>query len=433
MKIKERITRVGSELIAVILLSGLAVSSILLTIVTIYKKTFSNADLGVYWRCLAYSVRGYSAEHMSSLEMTLPQIGRPTTLVMPHGRLLGNLIIPGYLPEFYARVYYFLLMLVVLYFIAREAFAWMSSKGIFTNSQYRIVALISILIIPWYWSDALITGNIGGILALMCVLSAFYVKKHQNIAAILLALSLIKPQIGLIFLFTLLLKREIKLLIKVAGIVGTAWAVYAIYVSLAEDIRGISLGLVDKIDSNGIGSIAGNVSGYMSSASSQGTSDGAWYYYYGLFNPLISKGVPVLWVLVLSALSGAVFVIIMLLLIKKVSSLREDYVVVFAASALASLFWCYKSQSDAIVLMLCNLVAVYLLSLCQFNRKQIVLVVLTLLVMNCMLCKYVFRLVIPVFDYVYGIFGDMILQILSFVYITIELVRCSSQHRLGGN
>ena len=382
-----------NEILILIAMILLALSSIALFILSVMKKSFSNVDLSVYWEALAKGIAG----------------NRDNSLVMPYGRIIGNLVIPGYLSYTGARIYYFVEMAVVIFFIFREILASLRERVIFLNEKRRIIATICVIFIPWHWADALLVGNIGGILALFCILAAFYVKKHENIAAILLALAMIKPQIGLIFLFTLFLKRKFKLAFKVILIDVVGWVIYSVYSFFVMEINGMDTGILENLND-----VINTVSGYGSNSSAQGTDEGAWYFYYGLFNPLISKGVPVYVVLVLSALTGAAFIVFFLYLFRKNKEISNDYVILFSITSLASLFWCYKSQSDAIVLILCNLMVLYLLALKNFDTKYSVMAVVILVLMNCIVCKYILRLLIPLFDYVEAILGDMLLQIISF-------------------
>lgn len=406
LKLKDREDK--NEILLLILMIIVSVFSALLFVISTLKKSFSNVDLGIYWRAFSEGIHGELSN----------------TLVMPYGRIIGNLVIPGYLPYSVARIYYFTLMLLVVLLISREIFTYLQERKVFENDRRRIVATICVISIPWYWSDALITGNIGGILALFCVLSAFYIKRHENVAALLLALAMIKPQIGLIFLFALFLKKEFRLFIKVVLIDVGSWIAYSGYSFVVMKVNARRNQIpIESVNFANLSDITNTVSGYSASSVNQGTQEGAWYFYYGLFNPLISKGVPVYIVLILSALAGAAFIIAMLFLIRKDRELANDYVLLFSITALASLFWCYKSQSDAIVLILCNLIVLYLIKQKDFETAYTLLGFIIIILMNCILCKYGFRLIIPIFDYVEAILGDMLLQIGAFSVVVVTLVK----------
>lgn len=395
-----------------------AIMSVVVNGTVLRHSGFSGCDLIYYWRNSAYSIRGYSLEWIKCTEFSLNEIGfNPGggVGILPYGRLLMQIILPGFLPYNVARIYYRVVLVALVILIMINVREWLR-KEYFTPSKATVYAVL-ICFVPWIWGGYLRTGNIGGVLALIAVLMAFYADKNENLMAALLALTLIKPQIGGIFVIMLFIKKRYMILIKTAGICVISYVLYIIYVFIMNSSRNILMGHENAL--------LGILEGYAGSnmESERGVT---WFLFYGIFNLLRNLGVPNIIVLALSMLAGIGFVVLCISLCGKLKEQQNYYVVYFAIAQLASLFWFYKSECDALVLIGCNLLIFIYWNGCLKRWKDLLLVMIYLAGLNCLIGRYILRFLIPILSYNMGIFLDQVLQIGLFLLLLFGICKNKS-------
>lgn len=393
-----------------------ALISLVVSTFLIMHNGINGVDAYYYWVNSAYSARGYNLEWVKESGFVIDSIGKMQGIgVLPYGRVLSNFLLPGFLSYNAAYIYNWILILFITVLLFINIFRWVKEKSLFNNIFECATAALSMIMIPWLWPGYLRAGNIGGIIALMAILSAFYISRNENVAALLIAFALIKPQIGGIFLIAVFLKKNYRLVVKILSVIAISEVIHFIYIGIMNKIRGIYW----PVSLNSIISIFEGYAGKNAEAERGDT----WYLYYGIFNMLKEIGVPVFIVLLLSMIAGVAFLIIILKLIKKNSDLYNDYVIIFAIASLSSLFWFYKSECDNIVIILCNIIV--LLYLKESDKKILSIVAASIFLagMNWLVGRYILRFGINVVSYYQGILIDQILQIILFTMMIILVIK----------
>lgn len=395
-----------------LLLLTLAFASVTVAVAVIQKSGLSGVDLLYYWKNSAYSVRGYSLEWVKSTGFKLENIGNNANGgigVLPYGRLLLQVILPGYLPFEAARVYHWVVLMVVIGLLVWNITKWLKEQ---IGITFPFLCAILVCCFPWVWGGYLRAGNIGGVLALIAVLMSFYVEKHENMVAFLLALTLIKPQIGGIFVIVLFFDKRYKMLLKAFGVIFLSDIVYRIYVAIMCKVRNLTLEHENEI--------MGIISGYAGNQMDEerGTT---WFLQYGLFNPLRDYGVSNMIVLMLSMISGVLFSYVCMRRLRS-----HNIVYTYSIAELASLFWFYKSECDSLVLIGCNLLVFIYWKYAKHNFSDLLWVAGYLVGINCLIGRYVFRFIFPVVTYNQGIFIDQLLQIVLFVGMILKIQKRNS-------
>lgn len=400
----------------IIILCLFAAISFAVSIFLVIHNGINGVDAYYYWVNSAYFSRGYNLEWVKQTGFVLDSIGDMQGVgVLPYGRVLHNFLFPGFLSYKVAYLYNWFLIVFITLLLLINTYKWIVSKNFFSNQLYSAVAAVCFVMIPWLWPGYLRAGNPGGLIALMAILAAFYVEKNENIAALLIAFSLIKPQIGGMYLIVLFLIKEYRLVAKTVGIIAISELIHFIYVGIMNHVRGIYWQI-------GLNSLVIIFEGYAGKDAEKERGI-TWHLYYGIFNLLKEVGVPVIIVLGLSMIAGVIFAFCILKYVKSSSEMYGDYVVIFAIASLASLFWFYKSECDNIVLIMCNMPLLYYLKDSKVSVKKTIEVSAFLIGLNWLIGRYLLRFAIPVVSYPVGILIDQILQIVLFVFMIILCVR----------
>ena len=400
----------------IIILCLFAAISFAVSIFLVIHNGINGVDAYYYWVNSAYFSRGYNLEWVKQTGFVLDSIGDMQGVgVLPYGRVLHNFLFPGFLSYKVAYLYNWFLIVFITLLLLINTYKWIVSKNFFSNQLYSAVAAVCFVMIPWLWPGYLRAGNPGGLIALMAILAAFYVEKNENIAALLIAFSLIKPQIGGMYLIVLFLIKEYRLVAKTVGIIAISELIHFIYVGIMNHVRGIYWPI-------GLNSLVIIFEGYAGKDAEKERGI-TWHLYYGIFNLLKEVGVPVIIVLGLSMIAGVIFAFCILKYVKSSSEMYGDYVVIFAIASLASLFWFYKSECDNIVLIMCNMPLLYYLKDSKVSVKKTIEVSAFLIGLNWLIGRYLLRFAIPVVSYPVGILIDQILQIVLFVFMIILCVR----------
>lgn len=180
-----------------------------------YKTVLGGAgivDVKEYWRYMAYSIRGYDITTSAAEGIVLENIGEiGEGIVLPWGRLLGNLIYPGFLSLTGAAIYYYTLLGICTGIAGYYILKWIEKKKIDNwQKKENLLFMICLLIMPLYWDDALNTGNMGGLFCIFLILAAFFLESYSGLASFLIAMAMIKPQNTSLFLLVLLVKKSIR-------------------------------------------------------------------------------------------------------------------------------------------------------------------------------------------------------------------------------
>lgn len=384
-----------------------ALVSLIVSAFLIVHNGINGVDAFYYWVNSAYSARGYNLEWVKESGFVIDSIGKMQGVgVLPYGRLLNNLLFPGFLSYEAAYFYNWILILFITGLLTINIYKWIKENQFLKTDVQCIIVAVCMVVIPWLWPGYLRAGNIGGLIALMAILAAFYIDKNENVAAILIAFSLIKPQIGGIFLIAVFLKKNYRLILKILSVLAFSEAVHMIYTYVMNKARGIYWPL-------SLNSLISIFEGY-AGKNAEAERGETWYLYYGLFNLLKEIGVPVLIVLFLSMITGVVFLLVLLNYLKNNKDMYNDYVIVFAIAALASLFWFYKSECDNIVIIICNLIILLYIKSSEKSWRTYGFTIAFLIGMNWLVGRYILRFGISAVSYYQGILLDQILQIILF-------------------
>lgn len=394
--------------------------SVIVSSFLLFHNGINGVDAFYYWVNSAYSVRGYNLEWVKESGFVLDSIGKMQGIgVLPYGRVLNNFLFPGFLPYNVAYIYNFILIAFITVLLGINIYKWILENGFFDSKQECIIASICFIIIPWLWPGYLRAGNIGGLIALMGILAAFYVDRNDGVAAVLLAFALIKPQIGGVFFILLIFTKKYRLLFKTTGVIIVSEMIHMVYISIMNHVRGIYWPL-------SLNSVISIFEGYAGKNADKERGE-TWYLYYGIFNLLKEAGVPVLVVLIMSMLAGVAFIYFVLKYIKKCEKLYSNNVLLFSVAALASLFWFYKSECDNIVVLLCNLIILFYLkdSQCK-KKKEVIISGIFIIGVNWLIGRYLLRFPMQIVSYPVGILIDQVIQIIVYVMMISLIVRKES-------
>ena len=399
-----------------VMLIALALLSMAVCVLMLIKKGAAGEDFTTYWQNFAFTIRGYDLNQCRAAGISPEGFDKLGIIsVMPYARLFGNLIVPGYLSEGAAMVYYYIIFALTLILLGKNIREYVKENNLLSGPG--TLAAVVLICFPWYWGDTISSGNIGSLLGIFGILSAFYVKKNPNFCALLLFFSLIKPQIGVPFCILLLLMKEYGIFLKVCGLAAVGWIADYVYVAALSRIKGLPV-------SGFLTTFTDAVAEFSSSNTSVGTDD--WWRYYGIFDILSEVGVPNIIILLLSATAGIIFLIVFYRMIKK-SKYANDTVMIYSVAALASIFWFYKSQGDSVVIILCSLMILHYRKNNEGNIINLINCGLYLVALNCIVFRYFFRMVIPILTYKQGVFLDMLIQIVFFSILLIIL--CSKKEK----
>ena len=366
-------------------------------------------DLRIYWKGSAYYVRGITLAEAE--ESPLPEIGVVhVNTIMPWARILGQFLYPGFLPLSVVTVWFWIFFCAALFVFFVQLRKWLSENCEISDKTRLTVFTLGVMFITWFWWDVVIAANPGSLIAILGALAFFYVEKNPNLAALLLAFSLCKPQIGAIFVLAFFLMKFYKVLVKCGVILAISWVLGELYMIFIRNFRG----LPPREAGGGLEVVFGLFFERIRSGDGQ-LDDKVSYLYYGLLDPLRWVGVPLIVVILLSAVAGVAYVIFCYLCLKKTGT-KIDPVVMGSATAIASFFWAYKSLCDAVIIALCNafIISVFLNDE-KKDTKKLAMLFAGLILMNCKIVKYFIRFPLHL-PHTIGIAGDMVLQILVFTY-----------------
>lgn len=384
-----------------------------------YKSIIKGAeivDVTTYWKNMAYSIRGYDISTCAADGIVLENIGEVKIgIVLPWGRLLGNLIYPGFLSLTGAAIYYYVLLTICIIGAGYFILGWIEKERVdgWTKRE-NILFMVCLMMMPLYWDDALNTGNMGGLFGIFLILAAFFLEKHSGFASFLVAMAMIKPQNAALFILVLFIKKKYKIVCQVMGIMVAGIISSEVYINVCAYFRGIKskTPFWDKI----ILMLKG-YSGNGKGTEGEGTLS---FFTYGILDKLIDWGVSSYIVLIGSALLGIIFVFCVMYYIKDCKEMIENWIILFSIAALGSIFWCYKTPCDEIVIILCNLLCVLYWKYGKRDMKSVLWILVYLACINLKIFRFWGRKVLPI-ELDTATVADEILRIIVYIKMIVGL------------
>lgn len=313
-------------------------------------------DLKLYWEEFRVTLMGYDTGFFYHTGEQIPGASTlPAIPIFPWGRILGNLICPAFLPYGIAKWYTFALLIVLCVMAGIMGYKHIlgslckvdncdtsnvMNKVAKENKSFLIIAMIMIFFMPFYWRDMITFFNIGGVICFLLILMVFIVEKHPYLAAVLLAISMMKPQNAVPFVIILLLERRWKTVFSAAGLDVIAWLFTAIWTGV-----------------NPVNQVL-----YIYGRS---TDAEPYYFWFGLLDPLRNLGLSSNVAMALSMVLGVVILVLLYLAVKKNLLWKDNVIAIYSGAAVVSTVWMYKSKSDFVIVVLASMFVLqyYLVSL----------------------------------------------------------------------
>ncbi len=382
-----------------------------------YVKGFGLVDLNEYWRNMAYAIRGYNVSFCIEEGIVLENVGAVGgDIVMPWGKLLGNLIYPGFLPYGVVVIYYLLLLCICTGLAGWYISGWIREKEIrIWESRDNILFSVCLLVMPFYWIDVFCNGNWGGAFCIFLMLAAFFIEKNPWIASLLLAMAMIKPQNAALFLLVVLAKKKFKIVCQTVGVIIAGWAGTEVYMRIWEHFRETGT------RETAYGSVAAIIKGY--SGNGKGAEGGVPdFFMYGILDKLVDLGVSSYVALIGSALLGILFVLFVMFYIRNCKTLSEDWVVLFSIAALGSVFWSYKTPCDEVIVVLCNLLCILYWKYGEHDLKEVIWLLFYLVCINMRIC-YIWGKIFGDLERNTSVVFDQVLRIIVYISMIIQIKR----------
>lgn len=310
-----------------LLLISMFVLNILILVFRLYRGDFEFQDFHARWQECAYFIRRINPFTAMNGVNVIASIGEIDSdmVTVPWAWIWSLPINPGFVSFAAARVYGIVLYIVIPCVTAYEVYTY-TLHTIGLNKIWSVLSAITIFVqYSLVWS--FLCGNHGALACYMIIIAIMIYKKHPYIAAIVLTVAMIKPQVTALFVFCFLLLREYKIVITIVA--SELVSVIIIYLMLGENIFTL-----------------------LSSAAGVGTNlNGV---YFGIFNLLKYIGIPSTFILLMDMLVGILFTFISSLVINKANSQNNSYAEMdlFFVASVASTFWFYKQSHDFVILAL---------------------------------------------------------------------------------
>ena len=187
----------------------------------IFNTEVSYQDLFTQRIVCEYTLRGFDPYVYRGAENPpLPELGLINNgfHASPWGCLLGNLFYPGYLTYEQSRIYFFIVMTLLLILVSCVLYS--ETKDI--SQDLAVVAfIISITSVDFLVSVHM--GNAGFAICALIVIACLLCDKRPYLAGLCLGLAMIKPQSALLFCLAMLLMKKFIPLIVAAVIDIAAW------------------------------------------------------------------------------------------------------------------------------------------------------------------------------------------------------------------
>lgn len=286
-------------------------------------------DLKLYWEEFRVTLQGYDTGFYYHTGELIPGAAMlPAIPIFPWGRILGNLLCPAFLPYGVAKWYTVALLVVLCVVTGHMGRRYIQKMN--SNSQFLLLAIPMIYIMPFYWRDMITFFNIGGVICFLLILMVFVVEEHPYVAALLLAIAMMKPQNAMPFVIILLLEKKWRTVFAAAGIDIIAWIVSAIWTGV-----------------NPINQVL-----YISGRSTEAEP---YYFWFGLLDPLRNIGLSSNFAMVCSMVLGVAILLLLYLAVKKNPAWKNNVIAIYSGAAVISTVWMYKSKSDFVIVVLASM------------------------------------------------------------------------------
>lgn len=386
-------------------------------------------DLQLYWEEFRVTIKGYDTGFFYHAGEKIPGVATlPAIPIFPWGRILGNLICPAFLPYGIAKWYTFALLVVLCMLTGMMGYkhilgslrkvencdaSKVRNELARENKSFLIIAMILVFFMPFYWRDMITFFNIGGVICFLLILMVFVVEEHPYFAALLLAISMMKPQNAVPFVIILLLEKRWKTVFSAAGLDVIAWLFTAIWTGV-----------------NPVNQVL-----YIYGRS---TDAEPYYFWFGLLDPLRNVGYSSNVAMVLSMVLGMVILVLLYFAVKNNPLWKDNVIAIYAGAAVISTVWMYKSKSDFVIVVLASMFVLqyYLVSLGKMEsevapveRKRLNSVQLQCIGMLALLNVLIFTEPIRVllgYSFTTGMTLDAWCRLLAVVWVTLA---CTKQER----
>lgn len=297
--------------------------------IRIIKRQILLYDLYARWQECAYVLNRVYPYNIKPGDV-IKSIGtiNPYMVTVPWAWMLGNVINPGFLPYELVKVYALVICIITIIISAFVANRYILSKlNVDISIKYKQVAfvLFALVIItsqyPWTWG--IMMGNQGILVGCMLFICTCIYEEHPYITGVILAISMIKPQIAMIFVFSFLFMKRYKVFLT-TFIVGVISYLGVIVLTGTDFFKPI----IDTVNA--------------------GTSLGA--VFFGMFDCLKYFNISTNIILILDIAAGILYLI---WYVKKINYMEAcDSFTVFSGVAIVSTFWFYKQPHDYNILII---------------------------------------------------------------------------------
>lgn len=301
----------------------------------IYKHKLSAHDFIWVWKECACALKGIDVFDAISKQMYIDGIGYMpvASATVPWARIIGNIIHPGFFSMNWAIVYgyvvYALIVVLAWWSVSKKLSAY---HVIGKRYAYFLTGLFFLM--PFYWVDGLMVLNNGFVISFLLIIVAMISDTNEYWAGFVLALAMMKPQMALLFYITLFFKKKYKTIVVSGSLLVASWLIYILMVG-------------------------GNPLLQVKEILGQSEEKSAEFIWFGIMDWMTKLGVSGTVTMCCSMLVGILFTIVITFLIMK-SKYKNNLFVLFSIPAFFSTIWCYKSETDLMILILPSIIIMLL-------------------------------------------------------------------------
>lgn len=286
----------------------------------IAERGLSLCDFHARWQENAYLLHGIDPFRLSEANV-INSIGyiQDNMITVPWAWLLGIFINPGFLPYEIAKIWGFVVLIILFVICMYVVYQYADRKlNLDKTGRWTMVMLLGSSL---YWWFSIFNGNNGMIAALIIIIAICICDKHPVATGILMTLAMIKPQLAAVFYLVLLVQKRF-LPIIVSAITGI---VSVLTVSLMLKISPFVL----------VGETAA-ASGVLNDT------------YIGIFDQLRYYGLSLNTALYMDIAAGCVFFGICVYMLCKYKI--DETLIWFTVPTVMQSFWFYKQTHDNIII-----------------------------------------------------------------------------------
>jgi len=278
------------------------------------------SDFCSRWKESAYLLKGFVPTRITET-LIIPEIGviDDGMVSTPWTWAMGIVVNFAFLPWSYAKVCNLIMQIACIVGAMIAIYLYMKSNDI--DKSFCYVAPLLLLCNCESFSHSLGDGNNGAMLGCLVIIAICLVDRYPLIAGLLMSITLMKPQIGGLFMLALLINKKFKSVIS--GIFSLSFSMA--FVSMRVGMSPMRL-IIDEL--------------------ARGTKLSE-SYYMGILDPFKKFYLTDAQVIIGGMLVGIIFVSAYTIIITKYSS---NIFHVYSGAAIASCFWSYKNNHDLVVL-----------------------------------------------------------------------------------